>query len=347
MERMRFGKRVGDAAYSLITAAGFLADSFMVEPTAIPSLQLTVRAGVGFLDGSGDVPVNLDAGYGPIGNLNDQEIYKPCALSNLETLNVPAADPVNPRIDIVEVTYDRHFESLTSRDILDTGTGSFVATMVAKIMSFLQNGRSSVNGSPSLAKINYKTGTPAAVPVAATLTAGYTKIAEVYVPATATALGFDRIRDTRSLLGPQGLVKCEGRALINNSAAVAAQLVSLRGSPGIRAAVVQTLASPGAFTIYVAPGTNLSQVNALMQVQNDGNTTEHYIAKVEVLTAPYTLTLAEVTAIAAAAQTNPVQTFAEGMVVAKIEGRVQKLAGAGPIAPTAPAQVAFNITLSY
>ena len=187
---------------------GFISDGFKADPGA--GMQVILRAGEGMMDGTGDQPTNINAAN----NLNDQHPLKPLVLSAPEAITVPAADPANPRWDIIEAKYDRQVLNPTSRDILNTGTGIFTPGIVDKDLVFDLAGLSTVNGA---GPINYKTGAPAGVPVVPATDAGYMRIGRVWVPAAAASIVADDIIDDRRLLIPGGGVRIAGVALVNHT----------------------------------------------------------------------------------------------------------------------------------
>lgn len=172
---------------------GFIGSGFRVNQTAVPSMAVRIAAGLGWIDNAADVPANI----GGVVGVNDLCPLKPLSLTADEIIAVPPSDPVNDRIDIVQVRVDRRLQDPSTRDILNPGTGIFAPGVVNKTLSFNLNGRSSVNGATGIV---YKTGTPAAVPVAPAVDAGYKKIAEVIVTATSVVVAQNRIRDLRFLM---------------------------------------------------------------------------------------------------------------------------------------------------
>ena len=220
--------------------SGFINDGFKVVPQSPLAMGINLTAGYGFeytlLDSVADIGGAL--------NLNDLSTYKPLFLSGNESITVPTADPTDPRIDIVEVTYDRRATDNSSRDVLDIGTGEFVATLVDKTLAWIQDGRTSVGGAQ---KINYKVGTPGAVPVAPSVTAGYTKIAEIRVEAASVTVPQNKIKDMRAVIGRHGINEINARVLLpgTTAGAVAATMQSFSGPPGSGMALYPTPASAG------------------------------------------------------------------------------------------------------
>ena len=235
MLKYLLGVRTAAANPTLTAGEGFLGDSFRVGPESPASMNIVVRAGYGFQNNNSDVPVAISS----ITGLDDRSSYKPLVLNAAQTIAVPAADPTNPRIDIVEVAYDRYVTDSLSRDVLDTGTGQFVATLVNKTLAFLQDGRTSVNGA---AKINYKTGTPAGSPAAPSTTAGYIKIAEVRVDALATSIAENKIKDLRKVLSEGG----RGHRVSG--------LISLAMTGSPPTVTIWHLIAPPGFNIAILPG---------------------------------------------------------------------------------------------
>lgn len=196
------------AAFGSSAGNGFAGDSFRV--LGIGAMQLFVARGLGFQDGAGDQPTDI----GGLIGLDDRQQVKPLMLANDEALNVPAADPGLPRIDIVEVRYNRALGGALARDILNATTGIFSSIVVDKTLTFALDGLSSINGA---AAINYKTGVPAGVPVPPATSAGYVRIAEVTVAAAVVGLTDADIADVRPLLFPGGIVEAGFSCSIDTS----------------------------------------------------------------------------------------------------------------------------------
>lgn len=242
MYRQQF-KRQNAANGTGFAQTGFIGDSFQVEADSPASLTVYVRSGIGFIEDSAGNATDINS----ITGLDDLCPYKPVALDSNQALTVPTPDPADPRIDIIEVKYDRRAENPLSRDIFTSSSPwNFVATLVNKTLAWILQGRVSTNGS---AAINYKTGTPAAVPVAPSTTAGYIKIGEVYVPAAAASVAV--LRDTRKILSPYGRAHCRLALSIPNTA-TAPTITTMSATPGVRAYVKNVLA--GAFFVYILPG---------------------------------------------------------------------------------------------
>lgn len=187
------------ASDARVCPVGFLSDGFKADPGA--GLQTQLRAGIGFMNGTGDQPSGLNSTPG----LDDLARLKPVILMSPVQINHPAADPGNPRIDLIELKYNRKIGNPLSRDVLNIGTGIFNPTMVNKTLSYVLDGSDvTTNGTGA---INLKTGTPNAVPVKPTVDAGYIPLAYVRVNAAAVALDPSKIGDWRKLLGPNGQVR--------------------------------------------------------------------------------------------------------------------------------------------
>lgn len=213
---------------------GFIGDSYRVVPVAPAAMQVKLLAGQGFFFDAVSVP----SAIGGVSGLDDLSAYKPLFLGADQVINVPASDPVNPRIDIVEVKYDRRTTDSSSRDILDPSSGAFGSATVNKTLTWFQDGQVSVNGSAS---INYKTGTPGGVPVAPTVSAGYVRIAQVRVNALVTTIADEGvIGDFRVLLYPHGMGQFSCRVampFLDGGGAAQPTLSNVIAPPGVRIAV--------------------------------------------------------------------------------------------------------------
>ena len=96
-------------------------------------------------------------------------------LAAAETVTLAAADPVNPRWDVIEISATDAVELSSLRDIFNPALGTFTPATVEKRR----------RSTPTL---HATTGTAAAVPTFPTGTAGRIPLAYVYVPAAAAAL---------------------------------------------------------------------------------------------------------------------------------------------------------------
>ena len=201
-------------------SAGFIGRGFYLSPSA--GMVLSCHSGVGYWNNATASELNI----GGVSGLSDFTYIKPLVLNANTAITVPAADPVNPRYDVLEVTMNRQLTDSSSRDVLNPTTGQFVATNVNKTLSYALDGSVTVNGAGAL---NYKTGTPAASPTVPTVTAGYEIIAIVRVEAAAVAITQDKIQDRRTLLFPQGM--CHVAASVQTGAGVAVSLLSTAVAP--------------------------------------------------------------------------------------------------------------------
>ena len=195
---------LGDPS-ALTPLTGFVNDGFRVVASAPAGMSVVVSAGLGYKVDATDNESDIGSGLTPgILGLDDNQRMHPLPLSSAQTIVVPAADAVNPRIDIVEVKLDRRLEDPTSRQILDPATGLFSAASVNKTLAFDLAGRTGVNttGGNSTTGIAYKTGTPAGAPVAAAVSTGYVKIAEVLVDAGVASVALNKIKDLRPPMWP-------------------------------------------------------------------------------------------------------------------------------------------------
>src|SRR5574337_192482 len=137
-------------------------------------MSVLLKAGIGFLDAPSDVPTSV----GGIVGADDLSPYKPLPLNADMAIAIDAAPSAgNERIDIIEVKQDRRVENPLSRDVLNTGTGLFVPTLVNKTLAFSLDGRNGrvVSPSNSTTGVGYKVGVAAAVgtALAPATTSGY------------------------------------------------------------------------------------------------------------------------------------------------------------------------------
>lgn len=208
------------------SATQFWGASFF--PFAGTGMQVVLAGGWGWSYAPSLTGNNL----GGISQVNDQGDIYPLYLSGAQAISVPAADPTNPRIDIIEVKIDRRFENPLTRDVFNPSTEVFDPTLLNKGLTYDLLSRTSINGS---AAINYKTGTPAGAPVAPSVSAGYVKIAEVYVAAAVASIAQSEIADYRPVAFPGGIAEFTARCQWSSD--FTAQNLNVRwgtSTPGLR-----------------------------------------------------------------------------------------------------------------
>lgn len=222
-------------------SSGFIANGLRVRAESPASMNVVVKAGIGFIDDATDTPAAID---GVIG-LDDLSSYKPIILMADQTFAVPAA-PAGPntRIDIIEVRTNRLVGDPQSRQILDPLTGAFSPDSRNKILSFVLDGSVGSVTSPadSTEALSYKVGSPANPGLVPATTTGYTKIAEVYVGSAVVVINPTELTDRRVLLAPGGVVR----------ASAAFRLQYNAGTPIITTRFVN--APPGVMVGLYAPG---------------------------------------------------------------------------------------------
>lgn len=247
----RFG--LGNDTSVIIPAAndaGFFGAGFTVRPGV--GLQVQLDTGLGLFNDNTSV-----SSISGIVGVDDQSVIKPLSLTVPEVISgIPAGDPVNPRIDIVEIAMGRRLINPTSRDILNPATGAFAPNLVNKTLTYNLNGQSTING---IGLINYKTGVPAGVPVAPATDAGYVKIAQIAVPALAAGFAQNEIQDLRKLMFLGGVGRIVA-AVQSNS------LIRMTAPPGVLAAVFQD-AGAVKEDVYIKAG-DTSIFNELMLLTN-------------------------------------------------------------------------------
>lgn len=214
LAQLCLGSNLGSSASTPMVptgCVGFLGTGF--TPAFGSGLTITLQPGLGFMNNG--TPV---FSVGDVAGLNDLGNYRALSLTAVETITVPAANPSNGRYDIIEVSTAALLTDTTSRDVLDTTTGIFVPSPLAKTLTVNCNGRSTVN---STGPINYKTGTPAGSPVPPNPDSGYVTIAQVYVPAAASSFNNGSVTDFRRLIYPGGNMQAMANFHIDASNATA------------------------------------------------------------------------------------------------------------------------------
>lgn len=236
-------------AYSHETASlsnGFFGTGFQVVTTGV-GMGLTLRPGIGVQlpsDPADWSTTNMNGAQGA----SDLTAYKLLNSVSSIALTVPTADATNPRIDILEVKFDRDFSGSTSRDVFDPSSLAFTPTLLSKLADMtLALGDVGYVTSPasSTTPIGYKTGVPAGSPVEPTTTAGYVKIARINVPATTTTALPEHIVDYRNPLYDGGLSHFIARFDMNTAASAGAcTLLSFIGPPGVKIGASVLAAAP-------------------------------------------------------------------------------------------------------
>jgi hypothetical protein len=228
-------------------------------PFAGTGMQVVLAGGWGW----SYAPTLTGNSIGGISQVNDVGDIYPLYMSGSQAISVPTADATNPRIDIIEVKVDRRYENPLTRDVFNPATEVFDPTLLNKGLTYDLLNRTSINGS---AAINYKTGTPAGVPAAPSVSAGYIKIAEVYVAAGVTSIVQSEIADYRPVAFPGGVAEFTARCTWSTDV-VATPLTVSWGTctPGFRVYLTsETLVYPSAglsqFLFFSVLHPNLSGV---------------------------------------------------------------------------------------
>lgn len=288
--RSALGSPIGSAQ------SGFISDGF--RPASTGGMGIRLISGLGFMSVPADVPTDIGGAIG----LDDREAYKPVLLNGDQSLTVPAADPTNPRIDIIEVKYDRRLENPLSRDVLNTGTGAFVPTVVQKTLGVALNGLTATGSGAATAVIYLKTGTPAGAPVAPATDAGYIRVGSIFVPALAASITDLNIVDNRPLLFGSGTQALGCRVHLLNSTSVP-QVDRLICSPGLTLAAQKIVSASGnSFTLWLA-GSGAPARYATVTATFDVN-------GLVLLTELYTVHVSELAGSLAAVNQNPVAPVA-------------------------------------
>ena len=272
--------------------AAFIGSGF--RPRSVGAMQVSLEAGLGFFNDN--TPATS---VGGISGVNDQEVLKPLVLSANELINVPAADPSNPRIDLIEVKLGRAFTDATTRDVFNPSAAAFQPSTVNKTLTYALNGTSTINGAGA---INYKTGTPAGSPTGPAVDAGYAVVGYVFVPASAATLGATSMIDSRKLFVPSGILKA---ALTVQAGVTTTRPVgfmnSLSVQPGVDATVVPGGVSTATVTMLMLAGdASFSQYRSTAVVAGVLGPTGVAYGAQPTVTTNYKLTSADVLAMATA-----------------------------------------------
>lgn len=227
---------------SSVPAYGFIGDSFQVvaESVLFVANGIFIKPGIGFLpsvDGI-DNPLVIPSNGFPVGGLSDLSPYKPVEMNNGLDFPVPPNVGANPRIDIVEIAYQRQVTNSSTREIFDIGTDTFQPGLVNKTLSFNLDG--TVIKTNATAAINYKIGTPTASPTSLPAgTSHYTPLAYIYVPGTSQPGTFftqASVIDARQLLMPGGIIPVSFVVTVPFSGKPT--LSALNAPPGVTVGVV-------------------------------------------------------------------------------------------------------------
>lgn len=258
---------------------GFSGSSFALQPGT--GFQVIVTGGWGFMTNFSDTPSAINGIVG----LDDMSPYKPLLLLNGQAFTVPASDPSNPRIDIVEVQYNRAVTNPQSRDVLNTATGQFNPSTVNKTLSFDLDGLTGQGSGAASAPIYYKIGTASGSPTPPATDAGYVKVGEIYVPAASSGSILPTyLHDTRSLLFSGGRSTATVSVQILISTGALSNFI-FSGPPGVNCFVQPTTASglKGAlFTFWggnrqmIADGATLAPANVSVFDDTSGPTLPTY-----------------------------------------------------------------------
>lgn len=234
IQRLAHSRRTAMDSLTTNAARGFYGNSFIVTEAAPAGMSVYIASGLGFIFDGGD----LVSSIGGIVGLDDLDAYKPVYLPSSIEVAVPAADPGNPRIDIIQVRPYRRADNPLARDTFDPATELFAGGLVNKTLDWALGAAQvswSVTAPPAL-YIDYKQGTAAPVPVEPAVDAGFTKIARINVDAAAGAIHQHDIVDCRRLLWPGGV--CSFGANWQQNAGAPVSLMEVAAPPGVRMCVV-------------------------------------------------------------------------------------------------------------
>lgn len=230
---------------------GFIGEALRVRPLSPLGLQVQLSSGLGFF-----YDAAAATAIGGVPNVDDLSRFKPLPLNSVVPIAVPAPDPTNPRIDIVEVRPNRRLLDTASRDVLNTATGQFDPTSIFKTLGWdLESSVGTVvTPANSATAIGYKAGTPAAVPTAPPTSPGYVKIAEILVGAGVTTIDYNVIKDLRRLLYPLNGVQVRVRVSQPTSVALAPTISDVVAPPGVIVVALGVSFTNAECHLYIFPG---------------------------------------------------------------------------------------------
>jgi hypothetical protein len=176
-----------------IVLNGFVGDSFQVVFSN--ALNVVMSPGIGFFNNPSDTPQGIVTSLNPQPGLDDLSPYKPIVLNGQKTIPIATPDPTNPRIDLIEVKYNRQITDSTNRQVFDPNSGLFVNSTVFKTLGFSLDGFSAEysTGNGTL-PIHYRIGVAAPSPTVPSVSPGYVRIATLRVNAN-TGIANNSIAD--------------------------------------------------------------------------------------------------------------------------------------------------------
>lgn len=250
---------------------GFLGDSLSLQPTGSPSNQIVIGAGLGLLQNPSpqqNVSGLVGGNPVPVPGLDDTYPWSPVSLSTPITVNVPAADPTNPRIDLIEVKVSRTVTDQSQVLFLtNPQVGQGVPVPATKTLTWDVGAAGGVGNSAG-APIVYKTGTPGGSPVAPSIDVGYVALGYVRVAAAATSFDWDSLIDARNLLFPNGMASVSLLADVPSGSTQDVQLVGITAPPGVRVMATQSASGgSGLFGLYIQAGGLWNSIVAAASVQ--------------------------------------------------------------------------------
>jgi len=316
LDRASTGRTNNTNDASTTPVSGFIGDSLKVRPNSPIGTAILVAPGMGFQVNASDVPTAI----GSITSVDDLARYKPLVLNTQQTITVPPNSSGNPRIDIIEVKYNRHTTDTSSRDVFNTGTGTFDPTSVQKTLAWAIEDSVTTNGAGAL---NLKSGTPAAVPLVPSTDTGYVKLAEILVGNGFVTLDADVIKDTRQQLF-QYNVGDFAFQIQQSTVTLPTILSHVHSPPGFLVVGVGTSTAFARSTVYIMGGdlTSSFQPNATATIRPLVISPPPITALTSVITAAadiFTLTATETAAILGVNSSAPGTKVAVGQVAIRVQ----------------------------
>jgi len=231
------------------SSAGFFSDAFLPY-LGQDGFSVGVTAGAGFYrDPSATTPA-----VNGVSGLSDPSAWQPIVLGTDVTLAIPAADPANPRIDIIEARVSRDTANPSSRPVLDALTGVFAPNSVDTQLTWEVDGSVGVTtAAASTLALSYRRGTAAVTPASPDPSPGYVAIAYVYVDAAATSITDNDIFDWRPIALPDNGLDVVVNVAYVGGATGGLSSTLVHAPPGVHVEVTDTGADAG-FDVVVKCG---------------------------------------------------------------------------------------------
>lgn len=226
----------------VIGAGGGQRAQAYADIAATTTMSVTIGAGVGMW-----FSTSTASSIGGKPGVNDLAYFSPLYLDEDVTMEVPEADPVNPRWDVIALKLDRQVTDTSLRDIFDANISESYPRQVPKTVRYA--GDSRVTFGPDddpkymLYYIKGSASGEATTPTP-TIPDGYVAIAKILVSAGATSITNSDIYDARRISYINGYTTLALSCTWNTVATATtpyAVIDSFVGPPGVRVVLTSNL----------------------------------------------------------------------------------------------------------